>query len=160
MYSKMYSTLWNNYSLWHHKFWNTWNGLTLLSLVSLRSVNFSLYLPNNIRKGKNLKTTVKRKQSTPNFPKNEHFLSGGKKYPFFGRFGVLCFLLTAVLRFALYSYYRCLKTILTMHFMFCVLLFNISNSIETFLFTFMIEKRFSSKRLQLIFKKINRRFCN
>ena len=134
MYSKMYSTLWNNYSLWHHKFWNTWNGLTLLSLVSLRSVNFSLYLPNNIRKGKNLKTTVKRKQSTPNFPKNEHFLSGGKKYPFFGRFGVLCFLLTAVLRFALYSYYRRLKTILTMHFGKCFAYFCLTFRIQLKLF--------------------------
>ena len=46
----------------------------------------------------------------PNFPKNEYFLppdthtyvcvSGGKKYSFFGKFGVLCFLETPVLRFA------------------------------------------------------------
>ena len=49
------------------------------------------------------------KQSTPSFPKNEYFcrpdthtylgVSGGKKCPFFGRFGVLCFLVTTVLRF-------------------------------------------------------------
>ena len=50
----------------------------------------------------NLKTEVTRKQSTPNFPKNKHFLppdthtyvcvSPGKKCSFFGKFGVLCFL--------------------------------------------------------------------
>ena len=47
---------------------------------------------------------VSKKQSTPNFPKNEHFLppnahayvcvSGGKKCSFFGKFDVLCFLET------------------------------------------------------------------
>ena len=50
-----------------------------------------------------------RKQSTQNFPKNEHFLppdthvcvSRGKKCSFFGKFAVLCFLVTSVLRFAL-----------------------------------------------------------
>ena len=69
------------------------------------------------KKGKRaiLKTGVSRKQSTPNFLKNEHFLppdthtyvcvSGGKKCSFFGKFGVLCFLETSVLRFALLSYY-------------------------------------------------------
>ena len=64
----------------------------------------------------NLKTGVSRKQSTPNFPKNEHFLpldthtyvcvSGGKKCSFFGKFGALCFLETPVLRFALLLHYR------------------------------------------------------
>ena len=49
----------------------------------------------------------------PNFQKNEHFLppdtytymcvSGGKKCSFFGKFGLLCFLETPVLRFALLS---------------------------------------------------------
>ena len=52
----------------------------------------------------------------PNFPKNKHFLppgtythvcvSGGKKCLFFGNFGVLCFLETPVLRFALLPYCR------------------------------------------------------
>ena len=56
----------------------------------------------------NLKTGVSRKQSMPNFPKNEHFLppdththmyvSGGTKL------GVLCFLETPVFRFALLPY--------------------------------------------------------
>ena len=32
--------------------------------------------------------------------------TGGKKCPFFGKFGVLCFLQTPVLRFALLPYYR------------------------------------------------------
>ena len=55
----------------------------------------------------NLKTKVTRKQSTPNFPKNEHYtyvcVSGGKKCLFFKKIGVLCFLVTSVLRFALLS---------------------------------------------------------
>ena len=64
----------------------------------------------------NLKTGVSRKQSTPNFPKSKHFLppdthtyvciSGGKKCLFFGKFGMLCFLETPVLRIALLLYYR------------------------------------------------------
>ena len=33
-------------------------------------------------------------------------VSGGKKYSFFGKFDVLCFPVTAVLRFALLPYYR------------------------------------------------------
>ena len=52
---------------------------------------------------------VTRKQSTLNFPKNEHFLlcvSGGKKCSFFGKFGVLYFLVTPVLRFAFLPYCR------------------------------------------------------
>ena len=54
-----------------------------------------------IRQKVNLKTGVSRKQSTPNFPKNEHFLppdthmyvcvSGSKKCSFYGKFGVLFF---------------------------------------------------------------------
>ena len=64
----------------------------------------------------NLKTGVSRKQSTPNFPKNKHLVTpdthtqacvpGGKNYLFFGKFGVLCFLETPVLRFVLLPYYR------------------------------------------------------
>ena len=52
----------------------------------------------------NLRTGVPRRQSKPNFPKNEHFLppdthtyvcvSWGKKCLFFGKFDVLCFLET------------------------------------------------------------------
>ena len=59
------------------------------------------------QKGVNLKTGVSKKQSMLNFPKNEHFfspdthVSEGKKYSFFGKFGVLCFLETPVLRFDL-----------------------------------------------------------
>ena len=72
----------------------------------------------------NLRTGVSRKQSVPNSPKNEHFLppdthtnvcvSGGKKCSFFGKFGVLCFLETPVLRFTLLPYYRRF-VILTFH---------------------------------------------
>ena len=52
----------------------------------------------------------------PNLPKNEHFLSSdthtyayaseGEKCSFSGKFGVLCFLETPVLRFAILLYYR------------------------------------------------------
>ena len=56
-----------------------------------------------------------RKQSIPNFPKNEHFLppdthfyvciSEGKKCSFFGKLDVLCSPVTSVLRFTLLPYY-------------------------------------------------------
>ena len=59
--------------------------------------------------------SLSRKHSTPNFPKNEHFLLplthtyvcvlGGKKCSFYGKFGVLCFLETPVLRLALLPCY-------------------------------------------------------
>ena len=46
-----------------------------------------------------------------NFPKNKHFLpplcvSGDKKCSFFGKFGMLCFLVTPVFRFAYLPYQR------------------------------------------------------
>ena len=59
---------------------------------------------------------VSKKQSTPNFPKKEHFLPpnahayvcvpGGKKCSFFGKCDVLCFLETRVSRFAILLYSR------------------------------------------------------
>ena len=77
---------------------------------------WALKIPRYYGKRANLKTEVTRTQSTPNFPKNERFLppdthtyvcvSGGKKRSFFGKFGVLCILVTSVLRFALLPYYR------------------------------------------------------
>ena len=64
----------------------------------------------------NLKMGVTRKQSTINSPKNEYCsppnthscvcISEGKKCSFFGKFGVLCSLVTLVLIFALMPYYR------------------------------------------------------
>ena len=81
-----------------------------------------MYFSLVIRQKADLKTGVTRKQITPNLPKNEHFLpsvtytyvsvSGGNKWSFFGTFGMLCCLVTPVLRFALLPYYRrihCLK---------------------------------------------------
>ena len=55
-----------------------------------------------------------KKTKQPNFPKNKHFLppytyvcvSGGEKCFFFWKFGVLCFLETPILRFALLPYCR------------------------------------------------------
>ena len=57
---------------------------------------------------------VLQKKSTPNFPKNEHFLPldthtcvcVSKKCLFFWKFGVPCFLVTPALRFALLPYCR------------------------------------------------------
>ena len=54
----------------------------------------------------NLKTGASRKQSTPNFPKGEHFLPPDKKCSFFGKFDEFYFLETSVLRFSLLPYYR------------------------------------------------------
>ena len=76
--------------------------------------NTILQLGSCFDKGANLKMGVSRKPSKSNFPKNKHFLpsdtrtyvcvSGGKKCSFFGKFGVLCFLETPVLKFALLPY--------------------------------------------------------
>ena len=76
-----------------------------------------LFQSNLKRQKGNLKAGVSRKQSTPNFPKNGHFLplkrtrtyvckSGGKKCTFFGKFDMICFLETSVLIFALLPCYR------------------------------------------------------
>ena len=75
-----------------------------------------LYLVGNKPKRRILKRVFQGKQSTPSFPKNEHFLpsdthtyvcgSGTKKCSFFGKFGVLFFFETPVLRFAFLPYYR------------------------------------------------------
>ena len=50
------------------------------------------------------------KTNMSNFPKDEHFtyvcVSAGKKCSFFGKFDVLCFLETPVLRSAFLPYYR------------------------------------------------------
>ena len=71
------------------------------------------YFVGDTAKRTNLKTEVIRTQSTPNFPKKEHFLppdthryvcvSGGKKCSFFGKFGVLCVLITSVFNFVFLS---------------------------------------------------------
>ena len=79
-----------------------------------------------LRQKANLKTGVTRKQSTPNFPEYENLLrldthtcvcvSGGKKCLFFGKFSVICFLVTTFLRFALLSYRRINIIILAFHY--------------------------------------------
>ena len=61
------------------------------------------------QKDSNLKMRVTKKQSMPNFPKNDHLVppdkrkcvSGGKKCSFFQKFALLLFSLTPVLRFTL-----------------------------------------------------------
>ena len=59
---------------------------------------------------------VTRKQSPSNFPKNEHFLPPTcacqevRNVRFFGKFGVLCFLVTSILRFVLpKNHFHCVK---------------------------------------------------
>ena len=96
-----------------------------------------------------------KKESTPNFPKNEHFLlpdthtkhflppdthkyvcvSGGKNCSFFGKFGVLSFLETPVLRFALLPYYWRKNTrvnkvniIRSIYVILCTIWYNLHNS--------------------------------
>ena len=71
-----------------------------------------------INKGKERisKRVFKKKQSTPNFPKNEHLLppdkrkyvcvSGVKKCSFFGQFGVLCVLEAPVVILTLLPHYQ------------------------------------------------------
>ena len=66
------------------------------------------------------KRVFQEKKSTPNVPRDEHFfppdtytyvcVSGCKKCSFFGKFGMLCFLETPVLRFALLPYYPRIAT--------------------------------------------------
>ena len=74
------------------------------------------YIVGNKAKEPFSKRMFQKKQSTPNFPKSEHFslpdkrmyvcVSWGKKCLFFGKFGVLCLLQTAVLKFDFLPYYR------------------------------------------------------
>ena len=81
--------------------------------------NFKAKFVGNKAKRRISKWVFSRKQSTPNFSKNEDFLpppspdthtyvckSGGKKCSFFGKFGVLFYLETPVLRFALLPNYQ------------------------------------------------------
>ena len=83
--------------------------------LNLRAnIYFDFRFGSLIRQKANLKTGVSRKQNTPNFPKNEHFLpsdthmyvcvSGVKKCSFFVKFGVLYFLQSPVLIFTLLAY--------------------------------------------------------
>ena len=65
--------------------------------------------------GNKAKGRISNGCSTPNLPKNEHFLlldthiyvsvSMGEKCSFFIKLGVYCFLINSVLRFALCPYY-------------------------------------------------------
>ena len=62
---------------------------------------------------RNLKIVITKKQSTPNFFEKRLFLTDtcmcafqGVNVRFLGKFGVLCFLETTILRFALLLYYR------------------------------------------------------
>ena len=80
--------------------------------MSLPSAHFEQNVDNKA-KGRISKRVFQKKQSTSNFPKKNIFLTpdthtyqGVKKCSFFGKFGVLCFLETPVLRFTLLPYYR------------------------------------------------------
>ena len=56
------------------------------------------------KKTKHAKFSEKRLFLTPWYP--HVCVSGGKKCSFFGKFGLLCFLETPILRFTLFAYYR------------------------------------------------------
>ena len=63
-----------------------------------------------IRKNKRPGTSYQSIHRLPNlFLKTCVCVSGSKKCSFFGKFGVICFLVTLVLRFTLLPYYRRLK---------------------------------------------------
>ena len=57
-------------------------------------------------KGRISKRVFQESKARQNFRKTNKITSGGKKCLFFGNFGMLCFLETPVLRFALLPYYR------------------------------------------------------
>ena len=65
-----------------------------------------------IRQKGEYQTEVTRKQSTPNFPKNKHFLHPDthmyvrvRNFRFFAKFGMFWFLVNSISRFAFLSYY-------------------------------------------------------
>ena len=75
----------------------------LLSSSAIRQKNVSQ--SGYFKKTKHGKFSEKRTFLTPDRYKYVR-VSGGMKCSFFGKFGVLCFLETPVLRFALLPYYR------------------------------------------------------
>ena len=97
---------------WQYLHWQTAsrmiNLLIPIGSKSWKQLNFSLKLLSSVVKQMHgLETGVSRKQSTTNFPKNSYvWVPAGKKCSFFGKFDVLCFLKTPVLRFALLRYYQ------------------------------------------------------
>ena len=109
------------------------------------------YFVGNKAKGRNLQTGVTRKQGTPNFPKNEHFfppdthtsvcVSGGDNCSFFGKFSVLCFLVTPVSRFA---YNWCLVQLLYAKYM------NVLISKKVSATTFVVSSFFIDDQVKLI----------
>ena len=98
-----------SHSVWEHPWqcWNNWAHFVSwwikmnCQIVPMEKHLFSPIFRNNWR------TTSKFYRNF--LPPDTHTyvcISGGKKCSFFGKFGVLCFLETPVLRFALLSYYR------------------------------------------------------
>ena len=83
-------------------------------LYKLCRKSFSKFVGNKAKV--RISKRMSQENSTPNFPKNEHDLprdghtyvcvSGGKKYSIFGKFGLLCFFETPILRSALLPYYQ------------------------------------------------------
>ena len=82
----------------------------------LRNVILTRYVVGNKVKWQISKWVLQENKGRPIFPKNKLFsptdnhtclcVSGSKKYSFFGKLGVLDFLLRPVLRFALLPYCR------------------------------------------------------
>ena len=116
--------IFTSFRFFQHKCWarGKWRPFCLVkSFATLEIHNLSI-----IAQRSNLKTGLPKKQSKLNFPKNEHFfhtcayqgvknvrfsenlacfvlpcVSGGNKCSFFGKFSLLCFLETPILRFTL-----------------------------------------------------------
>ena len=95
------------------------NRKNLLDILDLTMFKQEPYFVGNEAKGRISKRVFQENKASPNFPKKEHLLptdtdtdvcvSGTKKCSFFGKFGVLCFLKTPVLRFVFLYYYRRLR---------------------------------------------------
>ena len=81
----------------------------------MKTCEVEAYNVGNKAKGKTSKRVL-QKNKHAKFSEKKHFLtpdthtdvcvSGGKKYWFFGKFGMLYFLVTPILRFALLPYYQ------------------------------------------------------
>ena len=100
-----------------------------------RNFEVNVFHSSVIRQKGESQTGVSRKQNTPNFPKNEHFLPPDTqtRCSFFGKFGVFCFLETPVLRFALFPSCRHIGVLTEKLFKVCCIQ-NISRKVFQWLF--------------------------
>ena len=101
----------------------------------------------------NLKMEVTRKQSVAEFYAKRIFLTPwyrGKKFSFLGKFVVLCFLVTFVLRFALLPYHWRTENFLWINIITISTIFCQKNSALKFLSNFSFEKKVQLCMQQLL----------